>query len=882
MGGRGSGQYMRIPDAVKVPVRRTDAFLAAISDTPIGAMLDDLARFALDPLGFVKWAFPWGEKGTALETETGPEPWQSEQLDRIGARLREGVDLATGIFEGLPIEEDISSGHGVGKLLDINTVVPTPNGNRRHGDLQPGDLVFGADGAPTRVTQTHRFENVPMYRVTFDDGAFCDVSSGHLWNVRGRHERRNDLETWRTLETIELLRLGVLRANGVAQAKQWEIPIQGAVQHLRASLPIDPYLLGLWLGNGNQGTITQPQCADLRQFADGAKIAWRPYTDRNADLWSIGADNCAALRVLEVAQCRSWEKFIPPVCMLGSIEQRSTLLAGLMDSDGTIDSRGISTYDSVSKQLAEDVITLVRSLGGKAQMQATVKKPFYRDEEGEPVYCRDCYRVTVRMPFNPFRRGKKSARWKPCEHRYMARWIESIEPLPNAPWGQCISVEAPDGLYQANDFIVTHNSAIVSWLILWAISTHEDTRGIVTANTDTQLRTKTWAELSKWYSLAIFKQLFTFTATSIYIANDPVREKAWRIDATPWSENNTEAFAGMHNKNKRILVVFDEASTIADPVWDVTRGALTDEQTQIIWCRYGNPTRTSGEFHKQCTQPKRNHYARVDARNVRLSNKAQLAAWVDDYGEDSDFCRVRIKGMFPRAGYANFISPGLVTDARRRRIPLQAYQAYGKILACDPARFGDDFTVITLRQGLKVHWQVKMSGYDGHQVAGRLFEMITGDVAKPRHERKDALGSVCIVYDANGNGADLDTALRNMATSGKLKTPLIPVMWGVPAKDETHYFNQRSEAWGKMRDFMEHGEVPDDDELADQLTSLDYGYDGRFRIQLQSKKDLKKNGGKSPDCADSLALSFIPDLIDKKIVSAKAKPVQKRTVVWSR
>jgi hypothetical protein len=540
MGGRGSGQYMRIPDAVKVPVRRTDAFLAAISDTPIGAMLDDLASFALDPLGFVKWAFPWGEPGTPLEVEPGPEPWQCEQLERIGKRLRDGVDLATGLFDGLPVEEDISSGHGVGK------------------------------------------------------------------------------------------------------------------------------------------------------------------------------------------------------------------------------------------------------------------------------------------------------------------------------------------------------SAIVSWLILWAISTHEDTRGVVTANTDTQLRTKTWAELSKWYALAIFKQLFTFTATSIYIANDPVREKAWRIDAVPWSENNTEAFAGMHNKGKRILVIFDEASTIADPVWEVTRGALTDAQTQIIWCRYGNPTRTSGEFHKQCTQPKRNHYARVDARNVRLSNKSQIAAWIDDYGDDSDFCRVRIKGMFPRAGYANFISPGLVTDARRRRIPLQAYQAYGKILACDPARFGDDFTVITLRQGLKVHWQVKMSGYDGHQVAGRLFEMITGDTAKPRHERKDALGSTCIVYDANGNGADLDTALRNMATSGKLKTPLIPVMWGVPAKDDEHYFNQRSEAWGKMRDFLEHGEVPDDDELSDQLTSLDYGYDGRFRIQLQSKKDIKKNGGKSPDCADSLALSFIPDLIDKKIVSAKAKPVQKRHVVWSR
>lgn len=526
--------------SIKIPVRRTAMVHAALTGTPIAELMDKLASFALDPLGFVLWAFPWGEPGTPLENEDGPEPWQRAQLDRIGQRLRDGVDLATGIFTGLPIEEDISSGHGVGK------------------------------------------------------------------------------------------------------------------------------------------------------------------------------------------------------------------------------------------------------------------------------------------------------------------------------------------------------SAEVSWLILWSISTHEDTRGVVTANTDLQLRTKTWAELSKWYSLFIGKALFTFTATSIYIAKDPVREKAWRIDAVPWSENNTEAFAGLHNKGKRLFVCFDEAATIADEVWTVTRGATTDADTQIIWCRYGNPTRTSGEFHKQCTQPKRNVYHRVDARDVKLSNKAQIKAWIEDYGEDSDFCRVRVKGEFPRAGYANFISPGQVTDARRRTVPALAYQAYPKILSCDPARFGDDFTVITLRQGLKVHWQVKMSGFDGHQVAGRLYEMVTGDVTKPRHERKDAQGVMCIVYDANGNGADLDTALRNMQGLGKLTMQLIPVMWGVPAKDDKAYFNQRSECWGRMRDFLEHGQIPDDDELATELTSLDYGYDGLFRIQLQSKKDIKKNGGKSPDAADSLALSFIPDLIDRKVTTAKAKPVQRRQVVWSR
>ena len=117
-------------------------------------------------------------------------------------------------------------------------------------------------------------------------------------------------------------------------------------------------------------------------------------------------------------------------------------------------------------------------------------------------------------------------------------------------------------------------SALVSWLILWAVSTLEDTRGVVTANTDSQLRTKTWAELAKWHSLFLAKDLFKLTATRIGIANDDKREIYWRIDQVPWSKENTEAFAGLHNQDKRIVVIFDEASAIDDKIWEVAEGAL--------------------------------------------------------------------------------------------------------------------------------------------------------------------------------------------------------------------------------------------------------------------------------------------------------------------
>lgn len=409
-------------------------------------------------------------------------------------------------------------------------------------------------------------------------------------------------------------------------------------------------------------------------------------------------------------------------------------------------------------------------------------------------------------------------------------------------------------------------SALVSWLILWALSTMLDTRGVVTANTETQLRTKTWSELGKWHALFIAKDMFAFTATAIY-SKARGRDKTWRIDAVPWSKDNTEAFAGLHNKGKRVLVVFDEASAIEDSIYETTEGAMTDINTQIIWCRYGNPTRTSGRFHKNCTKPRGNHYSRVDSRTVRFTNKQQIQSWIEEYGEDSDFVRVRVLGKFPRAGASNFISPELTEAARRRSVPRQSFDAYPKILSVDPARFGDDFSVITLRQGFKVHWQQSLMGFDGVDLGGRIAEIC-----------RQFPGILCIAYDAVGNGADLDSTLRRIPG---LPT-LVPVMWGVPAKDDKQYFNQRAEAWGKMRDWLASGEIPDDDELCDQLTSLDYGFDAAYRIQLQSKKDIRKNGGKSPDKADSLAISFIPDLTRREVPTAKVRPVMQRKVVWTR
>ena len=128
-------------------------------------------------------------------------------------------------------------------------------------------------------------------------------------------------------------------------------------------------------------------------------------------------------------------------------------------------------------------------------------------------------------------------------------------------------------------------STSVAWLILWSLMTHEDARGVVTANTENQLRTKTWPEVSKWFSLLQFdclRQMFVLEATSLH-STQSGHERTWRFDAIPWSQGNPEAFAGLHNAGKRIVLLFDEASTIADAIWDTAEGALTTWQFHGAW-----------------------------------------------------------------------------------------------------------------------------------------------------------------------------------------------------------------------------------------------------------------------------------------------------------
>ena len=386
-------------------------------------------------------------------------------------------------------------------------------------------------------------------------------------------------------------------------------------------------------------------------------------------------------------------------------------------------------------------------------------------------------------------------------------------------------------------------SALVSWLILWSISTYEDCKGVVTANTDTQLRTKTWAELAKWYRLFIGSALFEYTATSLY-SSDAKHEKTWRIDAIPWSEQNPEAFAGMHNQGKRILIIFDEASAIADVIWETVEGATTDKDTEIIWCAFGNPTRPSGRFF-DCFNKFRNfwHRKQIDSRTVRISNKQQLNEWVDAWGIDSDFVKVHVLGEFPNAAANQLISRTLVEEAMKRgkKMVLEdTTDAEPVIIGVDPAWTGDDKLVVYLRKGnyTKILWEL-VNNDDDSVVAEKL--------AYFQDEYSMSKGFI-----DQGYGTGIYSVLKSMGRNDAWQ--LIP--FASKPVDE-YYANKRAEMWAEMKKWLqEGGTLENKQDILTDLTGPEAAINRRGKLQLESKDDMKRRGLASPNYGDALALTF--------------------------
>ena len=390
-------------------------------------------------------------------------------------------------------------------------------------------------------------------------------------------------------------------------------------------------------------------------------------------------------------------------------------------------------------------------------------------------------------------------------------------------------------------------SALIGMLVKWGLDTCVDTRIVTTANTESQLLTKTSPEIAKWAGLAITAPWFKPTATAL-ISTLKGHEKAWRADLVTWSVNNTEAFAGLHNQGKRIILIFDEASGIDPKVWEVALGALTDENTEIIFLAFGNPTQNTGAF-RECFSRHRALWKtdQIDSRTVEGTNKAYLDELVATYGEDSDIVKVRVRGMFPSASSMQFIASAVVEAARTRPLG-QTLGSDPVIFGVDCARFGDDHSTLAIRCGRDARSRPWKRWHKQDAM------ILAGDIALEAAKWKpDA-----IFVDAGNIGAAVVDRLRQLGVEN-----VFEVWFGGEGRDaewqagvRIRTANKRAEMWGSMRGWLAGGCIPDEQVLQDDLIGPEYGFNGAQALLLEAKDHMRKRGLASPDDADALACTF--------------------------
>jgi hypothetical protein len=459
-------------------------------------------------------------------------------------------------------------------------------------------------------------------------------------------------------------------------------------------------------------------------------------------------------------------------------------------------------------------------------------------------------------PNTPFEKGLR--RWQEEELKLIGEHVREQEfkfenGLPPTLWRSAYSSGRGPG-----------KSALFGMLAHWMASTNFGAPVIITANTETQLRTKTFPEFAVWFGSAINAHWWNIEGMKISPAGwlqEIVRAlpqegglgiepKYWYVSGQTWSEENPDAFAGAHNPYGMMLL-FDEASGIPSPIWNVSEGFFTEVNPYRFHLAASQMRNRSGRFFELFTDPKMGTGWRVrtlSTRGMDGVDQTLIESQITRYGVDSDFVRVEILGLPPRTSEDQFIPWDAVRAAQQNKIP----HDYGEplILGVDPAPRGR--TVWQFRQGRNARDCVGnathgvLDGYDNVQIATKLLEL----------DSKYMPDAICIDF---GMGTGVIDILKRRRTFGRVHE----VKFGASASDKSsEYATHAIELWSKLRDWLPGGQIETDGgekfSLSDQLTNRGWRWSGRedHKKILETKDDLQRRGVASPDDADALACTF--------------------------
>lgn len=755
--------------------------------------------------------------------------------------------------------------HGPGKMVARGTPHWGPDGWILTEDIRVGTRLHDEAGRVCTVTALSPWWRQQMYRVVFSDGAVVDAGQSHEWCVLDLQTRRRGVVDWRdhwddtrTCTTEELFKLGTRTPSG---QNRWRIPLARPLHGEHADLPLSPYLLGFWLGDGHTraGVLTIGESKlPLLSWLDDHGVAYRVRRDErgphryNVSLYGIAG----ILRELGLLN----NKHIPHAYLAASETQRRELLAGLMDSDGFLmhpDGCDVG-IDLCDRRLADDVAHLVRTLGCSIRVTEGVAA-YTLDGERRVTGTR--HRATWRPLTNPFK--VRNTEWvdNPRQRsRHTLRTIVSIDPLvPDV--SRCIEVDSARHLYlTGRDLIPTHNSRLASRAAAWWMETHPPgtAKVVSTAPTFRQVETILWGEIND----------------AAQRAQSLERPFNGRVLATEWkignrvmafgqkpSDHNLHAFQGQHATY--LLMIIDEACGVVSQFWKAARALMTGPHCRLL--ALGNPDDPGSEFAKNCASPRWNviKISALDTPNFTgepvpdalrdvLVDQVYVDDMAEEYGEDSPTYISKVLGEFPSEADDGVVR---LSALRRCCLPQQTPRTPDEEL---PVELGVDFgaggdeTVIRERRGVVVGREWRTSTKEAMEVVGLALQAIR------------ETGATRVKCDYVGIGWAAGARLRELGRDGAHDAEIIDVDVRTTSSKPGKFTRLRSELWWDVaRHLSEDGgwdlsglDEKDRERLVSQLCAPKYVRDSSGRVVVEKKEDTKARIGRSPDNADALILAF--------------------------
>lgn len=418
------------------------------------------------------------------------------------------------------------------------------------------------------------------------------------------------------------------------------------------------------------------------------------------------------------------------------------------------------------------------------------------------------------------------------------QFVKDVFGATPEPWQEQVLSDMPTHYKQAiKSGHGVGKTTLEAWVVIWYVTLHAPCKVPCTAPTAHQLKDILWAEIRKWLNAMpeYMRSAYELTSDRLSLSED-----VFAVARTARKEN-PDAFQGFHETN--ILFLVDEASGVEEVIFEVAQGALSTPNARVLMA--GNPTKTSGYFYRafNANRDLWKLYTVSCFDSSRVS-KEYIENCAREYGEDSNFYRVRVLGEFPTTGDMQFISTDKVEACLKHED--NTFTAFPLVMALDVARHGDDRSVLLCRQGRKVHfierWRIDDLTTLANKVAG---------IVRQHPEIKQ------LSIDTVGMGQGVADMLGKMGFENIIQ----PVNAGIAAFESNKYLNLRAEMWHKMRSAIYEGiDLPNEGDIVTDLVGIQYDYDAKQRLVLEKKSDMKKRGLASPDIGDALAMTYAYDL----------------------